>query len=259
MLRRSEQYSGSCRRTASRFPTPASRFPLPASRHPLPATRFPPPGSRFPLPASRFPLRASRFALPVARCPLPATGWALPATRRPLPAARYQLENNHRARRFDLQVCTNSPLVGARRSIRCPGAIERWRRGTVGEAGFRVSDFRKLRVWQAAQELAIDVYRVAAGMRGRSTTLRDQLMRAAISVPTNIVEGSAHESEREFARFLRYSLASVSELEGHLQLARDLRFVADSEFNVLLSRVVDVRKMLHGLLKKLKAQAMDNG
>ena len=85
-----------------------------------------------------------------------------------------------------------------------------------------------------------------------------------MSVPTNIVEGSAHSSPHEFARFLQYALASVSELEGHIQLARDLELMTEQDFTPFLARIVDVRKMLHGLLKKLKAtgngkRATDNG
>jgi four helix bundle protein len=119
---------------------------------------------------------------------------------------------------------------------------------------FGVADFRKLRVWQAAQEMAVEAYRVTARMRGaRSAALRDQLNRAAMSVPTNIVEGSAHASPREFARYVQIALASVSELEGHIQLARDLGMIPEQDFTALLGRIVDVRKMLHGLLKKLKA------
>ena len=117
-----------------------------------------------------------------------------------------------------------------------------------------MADFRKLRVWQAAQEIAIDAHRVTARMRGvRSAALRDQLTRAAMSVPTNIVEGSAHASPREFARFLQYALASVSELEGHVQLARDLELMTEQDFTAFLARIVDTRKMLHGLLKRLRA------
>jgi four helix bundle protein len=75
-----------------------------------------------------------------------------------------------------------------------------------------VADFRKLLVWQAAQALAIDAHRVAARMRGPATrALSYQLIRAAMSVPANIVEGSAHKSPRESARYLQYALASVSE------------------------------------------------
>ena len=119
-----------------------------------------------------------------------------------------------------------------------------------------MGDFRKLRVWQAAQEMAINAHRVTARMRGtRSATLRDQLLRDAMSVPTNIVEGNAHESPRECARFLQYALASVSELEGHVQLARDVELMTEKDFTALLSRIVDVRKMLHGLLKKKRTDA----
>jgi four helix bundle protein len=119
-----------------------------------------------------------------------------------------------------------------------------------------VVNFRKLRVWQAARELAIDAHRITARMPGvKSAALRDQLTRAAMSVPTNIVEGSAHSSPREFARFLQYSLASVSELEGHVQLARDLELMTEQDFTAFLTRIVDVRKMLHGLLKRVKGDS----
>jgi four helix bundle protein len=80
-----------------------------------------------------------------------------------------------------------------------------------------------------------------------------------MSVPTNIVEGSAHRSPHEFARFVQYALASVSELEGHIQLARDLDLMTDQDFTPFLGRIVDVRKMLHGMLKKLKEAGSGNG
>jgi four helix bundle protein len=118
-----------------------------------------------------------------------------------------------------------------------------------------VADFRKLRVWQAAQILAIDAYRVSGRIRDTNTvSLSDQLTRAAMSVPANIIEGSAHTSPREFARFVQYALASVSELEGHVQLARDLEFISDQDHTTLLNGIVDVRKMLYGLLKSLRAR-----
>ena len=118
-----------------------------------------------------------------------------------------------------------------------------------------MADFRKLRVWEAAQAIAVDAHRVAEHMRGvRSAALRDQLTRAAMSVPANIVEGSAHSSPREFARFLQYAIASVSEVEGHLQLARDLDLISQQDFASLHSRIVEERMMLHGLLKTVKSR-----
>ena len=118
-----------------------------------------------------------------------------------------------------------------------------------------MANFRKLRVWQVAQQIAIDAHRVTSRMRGAtSAALRDQLLRAAISVPTNIVEGCAHESPREFARYAQYSLSSVSELEGHVQLARDLELISEQDFTTLFNNIVDARMMLYGLLKSLRTK-----
>jgi four helix bundle protein len=95
-------------------------------------------------------------------------------------------------------------------------------------------------------------------MRGVGrASLRDQLARAALSVHNNIVEGSAHQNSREFARFLGYALASVSEAEGELQLAYDLGMVSEGDFTRLLGQIVDVRKMLHGLIKKITKDGDD--
>ena len=89
----------------------------------------------------------------------------------------------------------------------------------------------------------------------RNAVLRDQLVRAAMSVPTNIVEGCSHASPREFARYLSYSLASANELEGHLQLAYDLNLMTEQDFTAILALIVDARMMLHGLLKKLRGHS----
>jgi len=115
-----------------------------------------------------------------------------------------------------------------------------------------MSDFRKLRVWQETHELVLVSHRIATRMRGAgSVTLRDQITRAVMSVSSNIVEGAAHESPKEFARFLRYAIGSVSEVEGHAQTAFDLGMIAEPDFTALLARIIDVRKMLYGLLKKI--------
>ena len=73
-------------------------------------------------------------------------------------------------------------------------------------------------------------------------------------------DGSALEqqrTEREFARFLGYALASVSELENHLLVARDIRAITKGDYNLLVAQLTEVRKMLHGLLSKLAKQKVD--
>ena len=121
-----------------------------------------------------------------------------------------------------------------------------------------MGDFRKLRVWRAAKNLAVDTHRVTARIRGVGrASLRDQLARAAMSVHNNIVEGSAHQSPREFVRFLGYALASVSEAEGELELAHDLGMISDADFTRLLAQIVDVRKMLYGIIKRVNGDRDD--
>ena len=121
-----------------------------------------------------------------------------------------------------------------------------------------MGNFRKLRVWQAAKDLAVDTHRVTARMRGVGrSSLRDQLARSSMSVHNNIVEGSAHQSPREFVRFLGYALASVTEAEGELQLPRDLGMINEADFTRLLGQIVDVRKMLHGLIKRISEDEDD--
>lgn len=82
-------------------------------------------------------------------------------------------------------------------------------------------------------------------------SLRSQIVRAAMSIPANIVEGRAQKSEREFSRFLGYALGSSAELEYHLIVARDTRALAEKDCLSLLSQLIEVRMMLHGLLSRI--------
>ena len=115
---------------------------------------------------------------------------------------------------------------------------------------FGVSDYKKLSVWRKAHALALNVHRVAVRLKGSEyASLRSQMMRASMSIPTNIVEGTGQQSGKEFGRFIRFALNSSSELEYHLTVARDIEAIAAVEFDSLLAQTIEVRKMLHGLLK----------
>jgi four helix bundle protein len=75
-----------------------------------------------------------------------------------------------------------------------------------------------------------------------------------MSIPANIVEGRRQDSERNFARFLHYSLNSAYELEYHVMLARDIDVIPEAEARSLLAEVVEVTRMLHGLLRKVSSK-----
>ena len=74
-----------------------------------------------------------------------------------------------------------------------------------------------------------------------------------MSIPANIVEGRSKLSEKEFARFLKISLSSSTELEYHLIVAKDLGAIDQKAFLSMLEQTLEVRMMLHGLLKKISA------
>jgi four helix bundle protein len=121
-----------------------------------------------------------------------------------------------------------------------------------------VSDFKNLKVWRKAHALALNVHRVAVRIRGAEFgSLRGQMIRAAFSIPTNVVEGNGQESPQQFARFVRFSLNSTSELEYHLIVARDARAITATDFDSLSSQTVEVRKMLYGLLRHLDRSRLD--
>ncbi len=142
------------------------------------------------------------------------------------------------------------------RDVTVAGAAKRcFNVGMKGELD-RMSDFKRLRVWRKSHALALNAQRLAGGLRGpHRIALRGQITRAALSIPTNIVEGRGQISSREFARFLRIALNSSTELEYHLIFARDSRAIDDKAFVAMLDQVLAVRMMLHGLLKRLAADA----
>lgn len=117
-----------------------------------------------------------------------------------------------------------------------------------------VSDFKTLRVWQKAHALALSAHRVAMSVPGsHNSALRSQMVRAAMSIPTNVVEGTGQRTAREYARFVSIAVNSASELEYHLMIARDLRAISVKEFDSLSSETLEVRRMLYGLLRALRS------
>ena len=107
-------------------------------------------------------------------------------------------------------------------------------------------------MWQRAHALSLNVDRACKAIRSPMyKSLRNQLFRAAMSVSANIAEGSGHQSKKEFTRFVRIAVASCTEVEHHLIVARDLEAIPGSTFESLSAQTIIVRKMLYGLEKAL--------
>ncbi|MAQ74725.1 MAG: diversity-generating retroelement protein bAvd family protein [Aquimarina sp.] len=113
-------------------------------------------------------------------------------------------------------------------------------------------DFKELKVWEKAHELTLNVYRVTENFPiEEKFGIVSQLRRAVSSVPTNIAEGSGHNSNKEFGRFLKIASASISEVEYLVLLSKDLNLIDKEIWQSITDEVVIIRKMLFKLVKAL--------
>jgi four helix bundle protein len=118
-----------------------------------------------------------------------------------------------------------------------------------------MQDFRQLKVWERAHALALGAYRATQSFpRDEAFGLTAQLRRSAVSIPANIAEGCGRAGDREFSRFLGMALGSASELEYHCLLAHDLAFLTDGDHRRLTEAVIEVKRMLAGLVGRMKTR-----
>jgi four helix bundle protein len=116
-----------------------------------------------------------------------------------------------------------------------------------------MKDFRKLEVWEKAHLLTVETYKITRNFpKDEQYGLVSQIRRSCASIPANIAEGCGRGGETEFGRFLQIAMGSASELEYHFLLARDLDIIDDKNYENLNLKVTDVKRMLTGLMKKLK-------
>ncbi|MBA3028658.1 MAG: four helix bundle protein [Desulfobacteraceae bacterium] len=112
-----------------------------------------------------------------------------------------------------------------------------------------IKTHKDLRVWQESLKLAKEIYTITNSFPKEETYgLVSQMRRAAVSVASNIAEGAARASNREFAQFLYIALGSLSELDTQWLLAKELEMTSSTPEN----SVDPIRKMLLGLIRSIK-------
>ncbi len=118
-----------------------------------------------------------------------------------------------------------------------------------------MQDFRKLKVWEKSHQLTLAIYRTTERFpTSELYGLTSQLRRSCASIPANIAEGCCRTGDIEFGRFLQIAVASASEAEYHLLLARDLGYLSHQHYELLNKDINEVKQMLISFLKKLKAK-----
>ena len=112
---------------------------------------------------------------------------------------------------------------------------------------------KQLDAWTTAVELAQLVYKTTDEFPAREQFgLTNQARRAAISIPSNIAEGAARQTKKEFIQFLYIAKGSLSELDTQLELARRLEYLGQKKFESLVEMLERVDRMLSGLIRHLR-------
>jgi len=115
-----------------------------------------------------------------------------------------------------------------------------------------MQDFRNLKVWQKAHLLTLAVYKVTTAFPSDERFgLTIQLRRFASTIPTDIAEGCGRATDAEFWKSLSHAMAESNRLEYQLLLAHDLGYLPTQEHSQLTSEVIEVKRMLNGLMKGL--------
>jgi four helix bundle protein len=114
-------------------------------------------------------------------------------------------------------------------------------------------NYQELKVWQKAIELNVAIYKCTESFpKSEVYGLTSQIRRSAVSIASNIAEGSERNSDRDFARFLNMAMGSLAECETQCVIAMKLGFLSENDYSHLLSMTAELGKMLNGLLKKLE-------
>ncbi len=119
-----------------------------------------------------------------------------------------------------------------------------------------MQDFHQLNVWKKAHSLVLRVYKASSDLpASENFGLILNLRRSAAAIARSIAEGTGRDSDVEFATELKKARAGGHDLEYNLLLCRDLGFLPESLHEELTADVIEVRKMISGLLKSLKSNA----
>jgi four helix bundle protein len=116
-------------------------------------------------------------------------------------------------------------------------------------------DHTKLKAFELADEVALLVYRITVGFpKEELYGLTSQIRRAAVSVPSNIVEGCARDSQADYHRFLSIAFGSLRELRYQLDLSMRLEFLSIQDWSLIEPKIVETEKVLNALIRSLRSE-----
>jgi four helix bundle protein len=113
--------------------------------------------------------------------------------------------------------------------------------------------FEEINAWKKGHSLVLEIYKLTNSSKELRNDfgLRDQLIRAAVSITSNIAEGHERNSKKDFARFLNMAKGSDAEQRNQILIVRDLNYISEQEHKKLHSELIEIGSMLSGLRKYL--------
>lgn len=110
--------------------------------------------------------------------------------------------------------------------------------------------FRELKVWQQAKDLAVYIYKLTNhGSFNRDYGLKEQIRKAAVSIPSNIAEGDERNTNKESVRFFYIAKGSLAEVVTQAIIAREIGYLSDTPYNRIIDECSMIGKMLGKLIK----------
>ena len=118
-----------------------------------------------------------------------------------------------------------------------------------------VRTHRDLNVWKKSIDLVTSIYKHTANYPKEEVYgLTNQIRRCAVSIPSNIAEGSARTTGKDFSRFLSIALGSLAELETQLIISRNLNYLSEKVVEELMFELISIRRMTLGLRKSINKE-----
>ena len=119
--------------------------------------------------------------------------------------------------------------------------------------GDEIKSFEDLLVQQKAHKIVLNIYKLLEKFpKEEKYRIIDQLVRAVISIPTNISEGFGRYTSKDYVHFLIISRGSLSEVKYLILLSKDLKYITENEYQELNNDLSEVGKMLNGLIYSLR-------
>ena len=116
-----------------------------------------------------------------------------------------------------------------------------------------MSTFRDLLIWQKSMTIVTEIYQLTSLFpKEENFGLTSQIRRSAISIPSNIAEGYGREGKNDYLKFLNIGISSLFEMQTQLEIAYNLKYINEIQFNKANEESKEIERMLSSFIRKIK-------